>query len=46
METISVKKIWKSIWKHKAIVVVFALIGLLAGAGLGVKKVKSVSFKL
>ena len=43
METISVKKIWKSIWKHKAIVVVFALIGLLAGAGLGVKKVKSVS---
>ncbi len=43
MESVSMKKMWDSIWKHKKIIIIFVLLCFVAGAGLGVKKAKSAS---
>ncbi|RHV69966.1 hypothetical protein DXB15_08610 [Roseburia sp. OM02-15] len=43
MESVSMKKMWDSIWKHKKIIIIFVLLCLAAGVGLGVKKARSVS---
>ena len=43
MESVSMKKMWDSIWKHKKIIIIFVLLCFVAGAGLGVKKANSAS---